>query len=97
MAHTDTLDPVAFIEARRGRLFRLKLERNTAARRTALDSIHVFPNRVTVRIGGRMRGETVICTSRRDAEQRVKRHYDAELWKHIIRVNADSDHAGDRI
>ncbi len=67
-----------------GRLFRMKLQRSEVARRDALASIKELPKKITVRIGGRIRGRTVVCSSRREAEALVREHYNQKLFDFII-------------
>lgn len=69
---------------RRGRLFRLKIERNRVARQEALGSIRDVPGGgFSARIGGRMRGRTETFASRKAAEDAVMTHYNLTLWKSL--------------
>ena len=65
-----------------GRLFRLRLRRSQAARDDALAGVRRRPDgRWQVRIGGRMRGRTLVFASRQAANEAVGFHYNQEAMK----------------
>lgn len=77
---TDEIPALESASARRGRLFKLRLQRSRAAREDALASVRQLPNgRWQARIGGRMRGKTVQFASRDLAQHAVHTHYDLAM------------------
>jgi len=67
------------------RLWRLKVKRNHAARQDALASVREAPGGYWLaRVGGRMRGTTIVAGSRSAAEAMVHAHYN-ELFARFNR------------
>lgn len=65
----------------RGRLFTLRMRRNAAARRDALETVRQRPDgQWQARIGGRMRGKVVLCPTQARAEAAVNDHYNEALF-----------------
>ena len=74
----------------RGRLFGLKLKKNSEARQAAFKSIREVVRRgqvsgYSVRIGGAVRGRVVTARSRERAERLVEEHYNEEMLKFVER------------
>ena len=89
MHSTDEIPLVEAENLRRGRLFKLKLKHNHAARQAALGSIRERPDRQwQARIGGRMRGATRTFPSRVAAEHAVNDHYNTIMHDWVCRGQA---------
>lgn len=66
----------------RGRLFRLKMHHNCHARQQALATIRQRPDgQWQARIGGRLRGRTVVHRLRRVVEADVNAHYTERMMR----------------
>ena len=59
----------------KGRLFKLKIQKNHEARQAALQSIRPTPRGWSVKIGGAVKGKTVVMPSKERAVQAVNDHY----------------------
>jgi len=79
----DAASVVATLD--RGRLFKLKVDRNREARQAALATIREIPGgRWQARVGGRLRGRTVTGT-RAQVEALVNEHYNNALHAFVTR------------
>jgi len=68
----------------RGRLFKLKLKRNRAAREDALATVRRRPDGAwQARVGGRVRGRWLVFRSEAEARQAVREHYDRAMFEHV--------------
>jgi len=78
---------------RRGRLFKLRLKRSHAARHDALASIRQRPDGAwQARIGGRMRGRTLVFGNASEARRAVHEHYNRRLLEFV-----DAEHEKRRL
>jgi hypothetical protein len=87
---TDTRE-IPFEEAaaiRRGRLFQLKMKRNRAARLDALETVRQRPDGLwQARVGGRMRGITVVAATQKQIEAMVNDHYNERMLAALPSIN----------
>jgi hypothetical protein len=84
---SDDVPVIDGLLARRGRMFRLRLIRNQAARSEALASIRQTPKGWQARLGGRMRGRTETFGTKAAAERAVNDHYNEAALAGAIAVN----------
>lgn len=75
-------------QLRRGRLFQLKLRHNKAARDAARETLRERPDgQWQARIGGRLRGRTVVSPLRRVVEAEIEEHYNGLMVEANRRIN----------
>lgn len=72
---------------RRGRLFRIRLRRNSLARAAALASVVQVGSRWVARVGGRIRWRAIDAGTREEAERQVMDHYNDQMMTFIKVLN----------